>query len=227
MTWVEILDAIKDVGVSVVMLAATIYLLVKYFGALIDNKIGKGNKPVLPEVESSKFNSVKTLKETHPIFNKINGIIDTKLPITTLGGPVRTEIFRDVLTMFYEAAETEISNLLDKEITSENFLANNYNMANAIIKDSSTKMCNAGVPEVVIEKFNKWNNPRHEYVLSTITDIDASDVFSSVAEKEYAALNLYMDTMYFVLMDAEKTLKNLNGDLTGSVYKGKVVEGLH
>lgn len=226
MTWVEVLNAIKDVGVSIVLIAAVIYLLVKYFSLLIDNKIGKKTSK-LPEVESSKFNSVAVLKETHPVFNKINGIIDTKLPITTIGGPVRTEIFRDVLTIFYETALYEIAALLDKNMTSENFLANNYNMANSVIKDSSAKMRRAGIPDVVIEKFNTWNSPRHEYVLSTITDIDASDVFSSLVEKQYAALNLYMDSMYFVLMDAEKTLKNLNGDLTGAVYKGKVVEGLH
>lgn len=226
MTWIEVLNAIKDVGVSIVLIAAVIYLLVKYFSLLIDSKIGKKTNK-LPEVESSKFNSVAVLKETHPVFNKINGIIDTKLPITTIGGPVRTEIFRDVLTIFYETVLYEVAALLDKNMTSENFLANNYNMANSVIKDSSAKMRRAGIPDVVIEKFNTWNSPRHEYVLSTITDIDASDVFSSLVEKQYAALNLYMDSMYFVLMDAEKTLKNLNGDLTGAVYKGKVVEGLH
>lgn len=224
MTWIETVDVIKEVGVSIVIIASVVYLLVKYFSALIDSKI---DKKVLPEVQELQYDSVKGLKEIHPIFNKVQGIIDTKLPITTIGGPVRTEIFRDVLKTFYEVTEYEITTLLKQDITLDNFLAYNYNMANAVIKDSSTRMRNIGIPEVVITKFNQWNNARHEYVLSTISDIDSSDVFSTVVEKQYAALNLYMDTCYFVLMDAEKTLKSLNGDLTGAVYKGKVVEGLH
>lgn len=226
MEWIEIVNVIKDVGVSAVIIGAVVYLLVKYFAALIDSKIAK-KMPKTQEVEELQYDSVKGLREIHPIFNKIQGIIDTKLPITNIGGPVRTEIFRDVLKVFYEIAEYEIENLLQKNITSENFLSSNYNMANAIIKDSSIKMRNIGVPEVVITKFNQWNSGRHEYVLNTISDIDSSDVFSTIVEKQYAALNLYMDTCYFTLMDAEKTLKSLNGDLTGAVYKGKIVEGLH
>ena len=226
MEWIEIVNVIKDVGVSAVIIGAVVYLLVKYFAALIDSKIAK-KMPKTQEVEELQYDSVKGLREIHPIFNKIQGIIDTKLPITNIGGPVRTEIFRDVLKVFYEIAEYEIESLLQKNITTENFLSSNYNMANAIIKDSSIKMRNIGVPEVVITKFNQWNSGRHEYVLNTISDIDSSDVFSTIVEKQYAALNLYMDTCYFTLMDAEKTLKSLNGDLTGAVYKGKIVEGLH
>lgn len=226
MEWIEIVNVIKDVGVSAVIIGAVVYLLVKYFAALIDSKIAK-KMPKTQEVEELQYDSVKGLREIHPIFNKIQGIIDTKLPITNIGGPVRTEIFRDVLKVFYEIAEYEIESLLQKNITSENFLSSNYNMVNAIIKDSSIKMRNIGVPEVVVTKFNQWNSDRHEYVLNTISDIDSSDVFSTTIEKQYAALNLYMDTCYFTLMDAEKTLKSLNGDLTGAVYKGRIIEGLH
>ena len=57
--------------------------------------------------------------------------------------------------------------------------------------------------------------------------IHGKDDFDTVLEKQYAALNLYQSVSYFVLMDAENTLKNLNGDLTGTVYKGQTVESLH
>ena len=54
-----------------------------------------------------------------------------------------------------------------------------------------------------------------------------SDVFNTVLEKQYAILNLYQSASYFVLLDAENTLKSLNGDLTGTIYKGQEVESLH
>ena len=226
MTIVEIVNLVKEVGVSIVILAAVIYLLVKYFSNLIDDKTGQ-KKSEIAIIETVQYDSVKCLKELHPLFNKIDMIVETKLPITTIGGPVRTEIFRDVLAIFYKTGKEIIEQLLDKDITIHNFLNENYKATNQIIIDSSKKMEEAGIPNVVIEKFNKWNEIRHEYILTTINDIYSSEVFNTTIEKEYAVLNLFMNSFYFVLMDAERTLKSLNGDLTGTMYKGKMVENLH
>ena len=84
-----------------------------------------------------------------------------------------------------------------------------------------------GIPEIVIRKFNEWNESRHDFILSAISDIDSSNVFDTVIGKEYTVLTTYTHSSYFTLMDAEKTLKSLNGDLTGTLYKGKEVESLH
>ena len=45
--------------------------------------------------------------------NKIDSIIKVKLPITKIGGPVRTKIFKDVLRIFYETQTETINNLLE------------------------------------------------------------------------------------------------------------------
>ena len=37
-------------------------------------------------------------------------------------------------------------------------------------------------------------------------------------------LSLLRETAYFTLLDAEKTLKSLNGSLTGVIYQGQIVE---
>ena len=174
-----------------------------------------------------QYNSVKTLKIIHPIFNKIDNIVNVKVPIVRIGGPVRTKIFRDVLTIYYKTAKQEILGILDKDINLRNFLSCNYTLVNDVAKNSNEKMRMNGIPEVVIEKWNTWVNSKYDYMLRTISDIESSDVFSNVVEKQYAALNLYTDMGYFMLMDAEKTLKSLNGDLSGTVYKGEIVEDLH
>ena len=103
----------------------------------------------------------------------------------------------------------------------------NIDFYNFIIKESNEKMLSLGVPEVVVRKFNEWNSGRNEYILSAISDIDSSNVFSTVVEKQYTVLSTYVNSSNFILMDAEKTLKSLNGDLTGTTYKGKKVESLH
>lgn len=225
MEFLEIAKMIADIGFLVILAAAVIYLLVKYFSAMIDMKVKKGKLP--EEAEHIQYDSVSALKELHPYFNKIDSILELKLPITKIGGPVRTEIFKDTLQIFYEESKQITYALLDKNITKNNFLSENVKALNDVVKKSTEKMREQQIPEVVIEKFWEWNYKRHDYIAGTLSDINSSTVFDSVIEKEYVALNLFQSTSYFVLMDAERTLKTLNGDLTGTTYKGKIIESLH
>ena len=231
MEFLEIGKSIVELGTTTIIIAAVIYLLIKYFSNLINNKIEKEKEKIeiKPEEQIEHFGlgSIQVLKETHPYFSKIDNLINVKLPFTKIGGPVRTMIFRDVLKIFYETAKRKNYRLLDEHITLENFLSKNREYLNMLVEESSETMKNYGIPDIVIEKFWEWNYKRHEYVMSNLSDIDSSAVFGSVVEKQYAALNLYQSASYFVLMDAENTLKNLNGDLTGTIYKGKEVESLH
>lgn len=225
MEWIEVINVVKETGTTVAVIGVVIYLLVKYFSMLIESKTPK--KEIPEEASVIQYNSVKCLKTLHPYFDKIDRIIDIKLPITSIGGPVRTEIFRDILTIYYKTSKEKINELLKQDVTLDNFLTENYRTANAIIKESNEKMLASGIPEVVVRKFNEWNNGRNEYILSAISDIDSSNVFSTVVEKQYTVLSTYVNSSNFILMDAEKTLKSLNGDLTGTTYKNKKVESLH
>lgn len=231
MEFLEIGKSIVELGTTTIIIAAVIYLLIKYFSNLINNKIEKEKEKIEikqeEQIEHFGLGSIQVLKETHPYFSKIDNLINVKLPFTKIGGPVRTMIFRDVLKIFYETAKRKNYRLLDEHITLENFLSKNREYLNMLVEESSETMKNYGIPDIVIEKFWEWNYKRHEYVMSNLSDIDSSAVFGSVVEKQYAALNLYQSASYFVLMDAENTLKNLNGDLTGTIYKGKEVESLH
>lgn len=225
MDFAEIVKTICDIGVMATIVCAVIFLLVKYFSKLIDGKIEK--EKMTPDISGIEYDSVKTLKTIHPYFNKIETIIKVKLPITKIGGPVRTKIFRDILRIFYETSLEVNKELLDKEITTSNFLFENEKALNKIIEISNLKMEQYEIPEIVRNKFWEWNYSRHEYVFNTLSDIDSSTVFKTVVEKQYAALNLYQGTAYFILIDGEKTLKGLNGDLSGTVYRGEIIENLH
>lgn len=225
MEFLQVAESIGNLTVLVVIAAAVIFLLVKYFSNLIDSKIKK--EKLTPEITAVEYNSVVSLKEIHPYFDKIDAIKNIKLSITKIGGPVRTKIFRDVLKIFYEVQVDITKELLDKNIVLKDFLHENEKALNDVVTVSTIKMREYGIPEIVISKFWEWNYKRHEYIASTLSDIDSSAVFSTIVEKQYAALNLYQSSAYFILIDAEKTLKNLNGDLTGTTYRGELIEGLH
>ena len=243
MDYLKVGEAIVELGTTTVIIGAVIFLLVKYFSAIIDKKIKtkgeeagkKGAKKAIEEkekkdeeaLEHMELGSLQALKQMHPYFGKVDSLIKVKLPLTKIGGPVRTLIFRDVLEIFYNCGKAVNIELLEKHITAENFLSTNLTGLTEIVERSAAEMRKSGIPPVVIEKFWEWNMKRHEYVMATISDIDSSNVFNTVLEKQYAILNLYQSASYFVLLDAENTLKSLNGDLTGTIYKGQEVESLH
>lgn len=233
---IDIIKAVGDFGILIVIAGAVIFLLIKYFSKLIDGEIDKKGKKVMntdiitstiSEEVVVKNDSLLTLIDLHPYFNKIDTIIKVKLPITKIGGPVRTKIFRDTLRIFYEVQIDVTKELLEKDITKTNFLLENKKSLNQVVEMSRKKMKEHEIPEVVINKFWEWNYKRHEYIATTLSDIDSSTVFNTIIEKQYAALNLYQSCSYFVLIDAEKTLKGLNGDLSGTIYRGQVIEDLH
>lgn len=225
MEWIEVANVIKELGVTIVFVSAVIFLLFKYFSKMIDEKMSKEKLP--EQTEIIQYNSVKCLKTLHPFSYKTDEILSIKLPITKIGGPVRTEIFRDVLSLFLSTTKEEVLKMLDEDITLDNFLIKNSDAVNRTIVKYRQKAREKGIPEVVIVKFSEWSRNNLELLLSSISDIDSSDVFETVVEKEYTVLTVLVNTFYLLLIDAEKTLKNLNGDLTGTIYNGKKVENLH
>lgn len=221
------ISTIIESGIMVVICGVVIYLLTKYFSAMIETKGKHPHTEKVAETNAVEFGSVSALKELHSFFPKMEGILELKIPTLTMGGPVRTDIFKDILRIFYETAIRVIKDSLDKPLTDKNFLSENKETINKLIETAKVRMIEAEIPTVAIYKFLDWSTKRYDYVMSTLSDIDSCNAFVSIVEKEYAALNLYQSTFYFFLIDAEKTLKYLNGDLTGAIYKGREVESLH
>ena len=129
MEFIEIGKAMAELTTTTVIIAAVIYLLIKYFSNIIDGKIVKKEK--IDEIDHLELGSLQALKQLHPYFNKVDNLIEVKLPITKIGGPVRTLIFRDVLKIFYETGKETFNNLLDENITKENFLQKAFEKSHA------------------------------------------------------------------------------------------------
>ena len=227
MEFLQVVEAISSNTIMIVISGAVIYLLVMYFKGIIDRQLTK--EAIQTEQKITKaieYSSVKELKDLHPIFLKIEGLKKIKIPSIHVGGPVRTEMFKELLNIYYTVWNERLIKLLDEEITNDNFLIKNTDMVNKIIAESSERMLKADIPQIVIDKFWQWGTKRYEYTCSTLSDIHSTGVLKSIVEKEFAALNRYQDHVYFTLIDAENTLENLNGELTGTIYHGKPVESL-
>ena len=227
--------AIQNYGITSIAIGAAIYLvvqivttLVKYF--LEERKDKKENKQKAKAEETltpHKIFSVKELRSYHTILVKIDSLVKTRIPLMTLGGPVRTKIFKSMLIIYFSNFKRAVDELLDEEITLNNFYYKNEAMITEVLEQTMHDWEEDGIPIVVITKFQEWNSKRIAYLNLSLNDIDSSQVIDSAVEKQYMALNLYSGIVYLTFVDAEKTLSTLNGSLTGQYYKGEQIEGLH
>ena len=196
--------------------------------------IGGGLKTLIDETIKKRVSSkhknkteayeIVDLIAVHPLFEDLRWFKDVKVPNCKIGGPVRTLIFRQCLTIYYETFIEEVTKLLHQKIDAENFLRVNEQFEHELITAIRANLYKANIPEVVIKKFQSWYIPKHEHLLRYFSDIHSSVVVTSLVEKEHMVLSLLRETAYFTLLDAEKTLKSLNGSLTGVVYQGQIVE---
>lgn len=227
--------AIQNYGLTSVIIGAVIYLIVQAITMTInfflerkeENKTKE--KPVMQEKKyiPHEIIDIKQLKNYHTILIKIESLIKVRIPLMNLGGPVRTKIFKNMLIIYFNNFKKAVNDLLDDDINLENFGYKNQTMIDKVLADSTEAWREDGIPSIVISKFQKWNASRIAYITLTINDINSSQVVDSVIEKQYMALNLYSGVIYLTFIDAEKTLVNLNGDLTGQYYKGEQIEKLH
>lgn len=227
--------AIQNYGITSIAIGAAIYLVVQIVTTLVkyfleerkDKKINEQKAKTEETLTPHKVFSIKELRSYHTILVKIDSLVKTRIPLMTLGGPVRTKIFKSMLIIYFSNFKRAVDELLDEEITLNNFYYKNEAMITEVLEQTMHDWEEDGIPIVVITKFQEWNSKRIAYLNLSLNDIDSSQVIDNVVEKQYMALNLYSGIVYLTFVDAEKTLSTLNGSLTGQYYKGEQIEGLH
>jgi len=79
-----------------------------------------------------------------------------------------------------------------------------------------------GIPPVVVTKFKRWHSGTLDFLLKSAELISASTVYKNNHERMQAIYTVYTAMLEILINEAEKTLTELNGELTGVEYKGVV-----
>jgi len=190
---------------------ATIFLIAFYIKKLI-------------ELHTNRENCITLDLSQHSFFLRMQYFLDFKINRLDFGCPVRNQMFRDLLQtkfIFWKNAAVDICDIqacCDDELIRK-ITARLYNAVTGY--EAQWSQC--GIPDVVIEKFNQWHQARFEYMVSTVTIIISSNFFDSHQEKIADILYTFTSLLSITVIDAEKVLSELNGDLTGIEYKGKII----
>lgn len=191
-----------------------------------------------------------TLKlKHHPLFKgSLQRHITTLQTSFNLGNAGKTLVFKDILMTNFSMWEhrlLELAESVDKcndtcpvadqgdcnKLVNLNMEAFNTTMIE--YTDYYRKSGNYSADEIacldiVMAKFNKWNNIRMESMIERINYI-ANDKYLSANCRIAQALifEAYIGTFADTMADATRTLGEINGDLNGLVFRGVEIKSCH
>lgn len=220
----EIMSILKDYGWKGLLLAAVLFLIYKTIGDSIKTFSEKAKNKLLRRSDV-KLNQ-------HAFFNAIAYSLNVELPAMTLFAdkPVRQVLMRDLVYCSLASVEEVCESIAEADHSEWNHSAWNYEMRAAVNEMNRAfveKCTNRGMPESVYRKYLGWYFKRLNSMRTIIDQISGAEIFDTPHAKTsalFVTFNLFLVTM---ITDAETTLKELNGDITGVMYKGGIVEPLH
>lgn len=143
--------------------------------------------------------------------------------------PVRQQLMVDLLRVYIKTImegckDISITNM--KGWPAEQWTIEMSTRISQMISAANNSARMEGIPEVVITKFSRWAGPSFDMLFTYVENIGTSSAYSSNIVRTntlFLIINLLMSTM---LGDAERSIKELNGDITGKLYKGQIIEAV-
>lgn len=169
----------------------------------------------------------------HPIFVRAS-LHKTNVKVYfTLPNKGKEVVFKDILCqhldIYYRYAKSICERYLSNEIDSSETLYNESVKAlDSILSDLRTfyiadERYTQGekiVLDIVMSKYNHWNQDRQGDMVNRMYEICNSAFYPTLNNKIVAILDAFMFAMSDTVSDANKTLNNINGDLKGLIFKG-------
>lgn len=184
------------------------------------------SKPTIDELPDKSENSLKY----HPFFSNAEYRLEVEISNMELipDKPIRDRICRDLLEITVRNIYTicnEIANdtSLD-DWSNEKWTDEITQKINLIAINTEIEAERYDIPDVVIRKFSKWNSKTIESLKDYVLMLGQSKLYSTNVAKTNTLLFIMNLLLVTTLGDAERTLREINGELTGLIYKGNTIE---
>lgn len=221
----DVIRLFETYGWVAVFLFVVALFLVKY----LVNRVSVWRQRDRDRVIKTEF-SVHDQLANHQFFSNLAFKLDNEIHSLTLNNkstPIRQKLFRKLLELklisIQEVVETIISEDMEHMNSSQwaGFINGEVHKGD---KQLETVTLKAGIPSIVVSKFMVWQMRTVELLTSYVNDLAISTVYSSNMARTNTLLYLLSLQLITIIGDAEKTLGELNGEISGLVYKGEEIE---
>ena len=165
----------------------------------------------------------------HPFFSSAHYKIVAEIPTLELSPskPVKQQMFRDLLTIYIETMIKICGDIVDLEMkdwSGEKWSNEVSKNINRLVTDFQTQALAHGIPAPALMKFSKWHYPTLEMLYEYIGMLGNSHIYSTNIIRTNTFLLTMNLLMVTTLGDAERSLKELNGEVGGKLYKNMTLE---
>lgn len=165
----------------------------------------------------------------HSFFANANYRLSIEIPNLEIlpTKPVKQQMYRDILNNYIKTIVTGCQDISETDVdvwSSERWCAEMVKKFNEIIFTFNNTCKANGIPDIVIVKFSKWHQSTLEFLYENIMSIGNSAMFGSNTERTNTLFHVLNLLLVITIADAEKTIKELNGEVSGKIYNGKVIE---
>lgn len=161
----------------------------------------------------------------HTFFCKMQHHINNTIPTLEIDEPLRQAIFRDFLLFKFSVLAKNIEKFIDDgnidRIPSEVFFNKIHKIFDDSIVQSNQRALDKGIPAIVTNKFQEWHKAVVEQFRMFLADVCKSTWYTNNTQKTVAILDYLNVVSHFTLINAQKTLVGLNGELDEIEYQGR------
>lgn len=226
----EIIKLASELGPSFAVICLIIFIVYRLIKSLSSDK-EQLNLPAAQEIELSKdsFSRMSNNLKYHAFFTNVQYRLVAEIPSLELidNKPVKQQMFRDLLRVetqvIYDICE-DVVNIDMGPWSAAKWESEMAKRIGEILTTFVRKAKEETIPDIVINKYNKWHNSNFETMYSYISLLGHADVYKD----NMARTNTFLLIMNLLVMttiaDAERSIKELNGEIGGQLYKNMVIE---
>lgn len=223
----EIITVLSNYGWFIGIFAIVLFVLVKYVLYNYERWFSSVNPHDDITVEDEGIHS--TLK-LHPFFSNADYRLKIEIPNMDIipNKPVREQVYKDLVGIafkdVYDACNDIISHEDMNDWSHEKWMDEVTKRINQIAINIENDASRIGIPDIVTKKFSKWNADTIESLKEYVLMLGHSKLYTTNVTKTNTFLFIMNLLLVTILGDAERTLREINGELKGVKYRGMPIE---
>ena len=165
----------------------------------------------------------------HQFFANLDFKLNTEIPTMVLDNkqPIRQKLFRKLLVVTLLSLKEIINTIITSDIDSMSpsqwsmFVLSELNQIERSLEEKALK---EGIPNILVSKYLVWEKKSALILKDYITDLAISELYPNNLVRTNTLLFLLNLKLITIVGDAERSLRDLNGELTGLSYNGDTIE---
>ena len=233
-----LLNSLSEYGLpAFVLLAIVIFglkLLTKsasnHISDVVDGFNCSDKSPMVPNDHSARLQNVNELIY-HPLFNNAQYRIVVEIPSLELcpSKPIKQKLYRDLLILNTQTTFDYCQEIAKMDGQMNNWSGEQWSvevskLVNKMVTKFHERAIAAEIPDVVLFKFARWNSTTLEMLYEYIAMLGSSSIYINNSARTNTFFLIVNVLLVTTIGDAERSLKELNGEVAGNLYKGMILE---